>query len=69
MYITTNERSSTVGAVLAPPRLHPRCYSLVVTVPATYAALEEAVRRWISTCVMSRTQARPGYRSGGSAPW
>jgi hypothetical protein len=60
MYITTNERSSSVGAAPSPPRLHPRCYSLVVTVPATYAALEEAVRRWISTCVMSRTQVRPG---------
>jgi hypothetical protein len=60
MYITTNERSSTVGAAPAPPRLHPRCRSLVLTVPATYAALEEAVRRWISTCVMSRTEVRPG---------
>lgn len=44
----------------APPRLHPRCGSLDLTVPNTYAALEEAVRRWISTCVMSRTEVRPG---------
>jgi hypothetical protein len=57
MYITTNERSSTVGAALAPPRLHPRCRSLLLTVPATYAAFEEAVRGWISTCVMSRLGA------------
>jgi hypothetical protein len=60
MYITTDERSSRIGAAPAPPRLHPRCRSLVLTVPATYAAFEEAVRRWISTCVMSRTQVRPG---------
>jgi hypothetical protein len=60
MYITANERSSTVGAAPTPPRLQPRCYSLTLTAPSTYAALEEAVRRWISSCVMSRTEIRPG---------
>jgi hypothetical protein len=60
MYITTNERSLTVGEAPTPPRLRPRCYSLTLTTPATYDALEEAVRRWISACVMSRTETRPG---------
>jgi Family of unknown function (DUF5995) len=60
MYLRTNERSATIGKAPAPPRLHPRCRSLVLTVPDSYAALEEAVRRWISTCVMSRTEVRPG---------
>lgn len=55
MYITANEGSSTVSGVPSPPRLQPQCYSQVVTVPTTYADLEEAVRRWIATCVMSRT--------------
>jgi hypothetical protein len=39
----------------AAPRLQPRCYRLTLQVPSTFAALEEAVRRWIATCVMSRT--------------
>lgn len=60
MYITTKENWSTVGETPAPPRLQARCYSLVLTVPNTYDAVEEAVRRWISTCVMSRTETRQG---------
>jgi hypothetical protein len=60
MYLRTTEGSAIVGEAPAPPKLHPRCYRLVLTVPGTYAALEEAVRRWISTCVMSRTLTRQG---------
>jgi len=48
------------AAVPAVPRLQPRCYRLELTVPNTGAELEEAVRRWISTCVMSRTIGRTG---------
>lgn len=43
-----------------PPMLAARCYGLDLTVPQSYEALEEAVRRWISTCVSSRTEVRPG---------
>jgi hypothetical protein len=60
MYLRTTEGSAIVGEAPAPPKLHPRCYRLVLAVPGTYAALEEAVRRWISTCVMSRTLTRQG---------
>ncbi len=60
MYITTDKRLTALGAVPTPPRLQPRCYSLMLTMPPSYAALEEEVRRWISTCVMSRTQVSPG---------
>jgi len=58
MYV--GERPATERAASSPPTLHPRCRSLALTVPDTYAAVEEAVRRWISTCVMSRTEVRPG---------
>ena len=60
MYITPNRRWSTLGEAPTAPRLQPRCYSLQLTVPDTYAEVEEAVRRWISTCVMSRTETRAG---------
>src|SRR5258705_6379095 len=60
MYITANRRSSTFAEAAAAPRLQPRCYSLAITVPNTYAEVEEAVRRWISTCVMSRTETQAG---------
>jgi len=48
----------------APPRMHPRCASLLLTVPSTYADLEQAVKKWIATCVTSRTKVggRPVHR-------
>jgi hypothetical protein len=57
MYIT-DDKWSNLGDPA--PRLQPRCYSLTLTVPNTYDELEAAVGRWISTCVMSRTEVRPG---------
>src|ERR1044071_4896992 len=50
------------GRFGAPPNpVRPaRCLSIDLIVPNTYDALEEVVRRWISTCVASRTEVRPG---------
>lgn len=42
----------------APPRLQPRCYSLVLKIPSAFQELEEAVKKWIATCVQSRTEVR-----------
>ena len=58
MYLRENE--TALGDPQPAPRLQPRCYSRMLTVPNTYDELEEAVRQWISTCVMSRTETRPG---------
>src|SRR5262245_33087444 len=60
MYLITNEKSRFIGEAVAPPRMHPRCRSLTLVVPPTYPELEEEVRRWVSTCVSSRTEVRPG---------
>jgi hypothetical protein len=38
------------------PKMHSRCASVSVTVPNTYQAFETAVKRWIATCVTSRTK-------------
>lgn len=40
----------------APPRMHRRCASLMVTVPGTYPALETLIKKWIASCVTSRTR-------------
>jgi hypothetical protein len=37
-------------------KLPPRCYSYVATVPTRYEDFESQIKKWISTCVMSRTQ-------------
>jgi len=36
--------------------MHPRCKSLSLTLPGTHKEVEEAVKRWIATCVQSRTK-------------
>ena len=50
------DEGSIFGEAAWPPRLKPECYNQVLTIPNTYEDLEEAVRRWIANCVMSRTR-------------
>lgn len=52
MYLFDRQLSGQYGE----PQLVPRCASLELTVPDTYDELEAAVRKWIATCVMSRTE-------------
>jgi hypothetical protein len=47
----------TQGLSESPPAMATRCGSLALTVPTSYAELEAKVKRWISTCVLSRTNA------------
>jgi hypothetical protein len=49
---------AAIQDVSAPPTLHPRCNSLLLKVPGAYEQFEEAVRKWIATCVVSRTKIR-----------
>lgn len=39
-------------------RLVPRCRGFDLVVPTTYEAFEDSVKRWIATCVSSRTLVR-----------
>ena len=42
-------------------RIHsPRCRRQYFTVPGSYGAFEQMIRRWIATCVCSRTMTRRG---------
>jgi hypothetical protein len=56
MYLYDNQ--SNAGRLSDAPRMHPRCPKKEFTAPQTYEELESIVRRWISTCVMSRTKVR-----------
>ncbi|MCZ7638290.1 MAG: hypothetical protein M5U12_20975 [Verrucomicrobia bacterium] len=60
MYCSAHLPAGTLEAAPTNPTLQPRCYRRVFTIPATFAALEDGVQRWISTCVMSRTRVPPG---------
>lgn len=48
--------SAQARGLADPPRLATRCYRREIVLPATYAAFEARVERWIATCVMSRTE-------------
>ena len=78
MYIHDSQVSTLgIGPTLpAPPTQRPgagylptspRCRNLVLRIPRTYPELEDAVRNWIATCVMSRTESRgaPIHRERG----
>lgn len=59
--VLPNRRNSgfaDINGLSAVPTLHPRCKSLLVKVPGAYEQLEEAVIKWIATCVQSRTKVR-----------
>lgn len=60
MYCSAHLPAGTLGAAPTNPTLQPRCYRRVFTIPPSFPTLEDAVRRWISTCVMSRTRVPPG---------
>jgi hypothetical protein len=60
MYLHDHETTMSQGpgpdSALGGPPMHPRCKSLSLTLPGTHKEVEEAVKRWIATCVQSRTK-------------
>lgn len=60
MYLHDHQTTTSQGrgfeSALGSPPMHPRCKALELAIPGTRQELEDAVKRWIATCVQSRTQ-------------
>jgi hypothetical protein len=56
----TRRGADNKGLIPQRPVLKTRCHRRTITVPPTYAEFEALIRRWIATCVLSRTKRRDG---------